>query len=1393
MKRLLAVLLLAVPAAAGPLDPADVPEPLKGWVKWAMRGHEEELCPLSSGTGERHCSWPGALRLELDEKGGRFTQQWRVYAETWMPLPGDVQRWPQDVTVDGLPAVVTNPANVPAVRLKPGTHAVAGSFRWDSMPEVLTVPQETGLVSVSLNGTHQAFPARDENGRLWLQKSRAADKEASHLEVSVHRHLRDDVPLTLETQVQLRVSGRAREESLGPALPKGFTPMSLVSPLPARVDPDGRLRVQARAGTWDLTLVARHDGPAAELTLGEPKGAWDSDEAWAFEAREDLRSVTVEGAPSLDPNQTEMPGGWRRFPAYLMKPGSTLRLVERRRGDSAPDPDRLTLERTFWLDFNGRGLTVQDRLSGTLTRAWRLTMGPGTNLGRVSVFGQDQFVTRLSTKGPAGVEVRAGSLNAEADSRVKLRFLSLPAVGWSHDFEHVGATLHIPPGWRLLHASGVDRATPSWVTSWTLLDLFLVVILALAVGRLWDPRWGAAALAAAALTWHEPGALRWCWLAVLAAEALVRGLPAGNLSKAARTARMAGWAAVVLWSIPFLISQVRVGLFPQLEQLGGGRSLARSMMEAAVMPMQLGEMASGAAGTVGAAADEMEADSGEVEADEPIGKSFDEFAPAAPQAAAPRYRGMGGRKAKAMRGSSLSYMSKAAQSNYPQRVKNQLVLDPRQTVTTGPGLPNWNWKTARLEWRGPVRADQRLRLWVIGPRLGFFLMVARVALTIVLALLLMGLPVEDWLKTLRAPAGWTRAAGWLFPALLVALLGTRAAAGDVIPTPEVLNELRTRLTAPPDCDPQCAESPRLRLEATPSTLRGRFEVHAAAPSAVPLPGGAKAWTPTTVLVDGTPAAGLRRAPDGSLWVPLSAGAHQIQFEGPLPDAEAVQLPLPLKPRRVEATADGWTVHGLREDGRSDDNIQLARRRGAGAPGAALQAGALPPFVLLERTLHLGLSWQVETRVVRLTPTGTPVTLEVPLLPGESVTSDAHVKAGKVQLSMGPQSAEAGWTSVLAESDAVTLTAPNSASWTEAWTLDAGPMWHVEAAGLAPLRSPDGGERQRTWRPWAGEQVTLTVTRPEGVAGKTLTIDAAELAVSPGLRATDSTLTARWRSSRGGQQTLELPEGAELQSARVDGQPLLVRPEGRNLTVPVRPGSQQVQVTWREPRGVRAFFRVAPAGLGASAVNASVSLALPPDRWVLFLGGPRLGPAVLFWSLLAVFLLVSAGLGRVGLTPLGWKQWFLLSVGLSQIPVPAAAVVALWLVLLGWRGKNPREQAREFDLLQVVLGGLTVLALSCLFASIKRGLLGLPDMQVGGNGSSAYQLRWFADRIGWTMPRPWVVSLPLGVYRLAMLAWALWLAHALLDWLKWGWQCWSAGGVWKPLRAPLPDVPPPPAR
>ena len=94
---------------------------------------------------------------------------------------------------------------------------------------------------------------------------------------------------------------------------------------------------------------------------------------------------------------------------------------------------------------------------------------------------------------------------------------------------------------------------------------------------------------------------------------------------------------------------------------------------------------------------------------------------------------------------------------------------------------------------------------------------------------------------------------------------------------------------------------------------------------------------------------------------------------------------------------------------------------------------------------------------------------------------------------------------------------------------------------------------------------------------------------------------------------------------------------------------------------------------------------------------------------------------------------------------------------------------------------TFAALSGMYQAIEKGLLGIPDMQIAGNGSNNFHLYWFQDKIASLMPQPMVFSIPLFVYHLIMLAWAIWLAFSLIKWLKWGWECWSQGKIWiKPV-------------
>jgi len=294
-----------------------------------------------------------------------------------------------------------------------------------------------------------------------------------------------------------------------------------------------------------------------------------------------------------------------------------------------------------------------------------------------------------------------------------------------------------------------------------------------------------------------------------------------------------------------------------------------------------------------------------------------------------------------------------------------------------------------------------------------------------------------------------------------------------------------------------------------------------------------------------------------------------------------------------------------------------------------------------------------------------------------------------------------------------------------------------------------------------------------------TIDSAQLTLIPGERFDKADLSLQLRTSRGGQHDILLPETAVLQLVKINDKSQPIRQEGRKVVIPLQPGNQKIHLEWHQP-GASPFRVKAPLiHIGEQAVNAKVTIQMPRNRWILWASGPVLGPAVLFWSYLFVVIIIAFGLGKISLTPLKTHQWLLLSLGLTQVHPLAALMIVGWFLALGFRKQNiPPDQWFKFNCTQLVLTGWTLAAMIGFYVAIEAGLLGIPQMQISGNGSSDYHLYWIQDRIKGVMPQPVVFSLPLLVYRCLMLIWALWLAMSLLQWLKWGWSCFSEGKIWR---------------
>lgn len=1376
-------------SSAGPLPRGEVPGTLKEWLPWALQGQEALLCPPAyNAESDKACVWPSALSLSAEPGGARFRFEVQLFGpQAMVALPGEPGRWPTEVRADGQPLPVAEQDGRPMALLAPGRHVIEGRFDWKELPPDLRLPLGVGSLNLAIGGASvQRMP--DAEGRVWLRQAPEAEQSTDAYSVHTTRRIDDGVPLRVSTHIDIAVSGKAREIVLPVALLPGLVPEALESALPARLQEGGALVVQARPGRWTVSLRARLMSPVQALTL--PRQATEA-EVWSFEARNDVRLVSVEGAPSVDPRQVAMPEDWRSLPAYRLAPGGTLKLVQSRRGNPEPPPDRLTLARELWLDFDGGGYTAHDEIKGTLSRSSRLEMAAPAVLGRASVDGEDQPVTRLKEGGAQGIEVRGGTAQLGADSRIEGGERTLPATGWQVDINQASTRLNLPPGWRLLHAVGVDSAEGAWLSRWTLWDFFFVLLSALAAGKLFGVATGALLGLALVLSWHMPGAPQSLWLALLGLHALGRVLPAGRLLPWVRWSERGAALLIALVLLPYAVDQVRLSIYPSLErpwQTMGDADPAR---------------------TRAAAAQEAAEQADEVMAEAP--------APA-PADTGSEYGSVSGMTRKVAQAGT-------SKPSVPPPVVRREDVDPSARVQTGPGLPRWQWNTHRLVWQGPVQAAQELRLVLLPP-------VGTVALRL-LSLGLMawalwrivgrgGLPGAGWPSGLgtgrgappvpvtdpKSPTGSAvvspsvASAAWALVMLAALSSGmvcapvhaaspahaksaapapapaAEAVAEPSTPSSDILDELRQRVTAAPDCMPRCADIARLLVVAQGSRIQLRLDVHALADVAVPLPGQGSNWRPSQITLDGRPAT-ARRDQAGALWVAVPRGVNQIVLEGDAGQAASVDISLPLPVREVRAQTEGWTLSGLDARGQSSGALSLSRAQAASAaPDGGTQRDALPPFVRVQRTVHLGLRWTVETRIERLAPSLAPVRVRVRLAPGESVNDEAvQVQDGVAMVLLGAGES-AGFSSTLAVGPRITLDSTREPHQIEVWTLDASTQWHTRLSGIAPVVHQAAGRWMPTWQPWPGEQVVIDVNRPAGVSGQTFTVDQAHTNVTPGARATDVSAQVNLRSSQGGNHRIELPEGAELLGLWMDGQQLPVQVARGAVMVPVTPGAHELRVDWREPRGMGPRFVSSSLKLGAAGVNDTVSINVPKDRVVLAVGGPAVGPAVLFWGVLLVIVAVAIALGRWHFSPLGAVAWVLLGLGIAQMSVAGVVLVAGWFLVLEARGRwGARLGPRGFKAMQVLLALWGLMAAGTLLETVRVGLLGYPDLMVLGNGSDASHLHWYADRFAQSTASAWVVSMPVLLYRVAMLLWALWLAASMLRWIRWGWERFSAGGYW----------------
>jgi hypothetical protein len=1296
--------------------------------------------------------------MDLGASGMRFSYEVEVFRDqALVVLPGSNDSWPMNVSVNGARADVLDSNGVPQALLDKGKYVLKGEFQWMDRPSHLTVPETIALVEISEAGRSSTPDRRAGQVVLARGTNGGQLKQRNTLAIEVFRKLADGVPMGLETQVVLTVSGEPREVQIGRLAWPATESMAVRSPLPARIEENGNLRVQLTPGRHIISVTSRFLDSPDQFATHRVSDNWPEFEYLSFAGDSGLRQVKLSGAPSIDTSQVPMPGGWKELPTYRLDGDSKLRLVTEYRGDQSPAANEMKVNRNLWLDFEGGALTGLESVTGSMRSGWRLNAQADTKVGSAKVSGRPVLVTAY--QGAEGVEIRSPEIALEAVTRISSP-TEFSTSGWGSKVDRFSARLHTPPGWRVLHASGVDGIEGTWISNWDLWDIFLLLIVVAATRKLLGFKVAIIAVLALVAGYHERGMPIGAYAVLLLLLPLVT-IASGRIKRMASIAAVVVCAGLALALVQYSIDNFRLAIYPSLERSSVGRYAERSY-----------------AVSRGGVSDQL--------AEEVLLRSEE---PMAAAASAPAV------KAKAPPSADFLRPYKQAADPATQIKQDAYHLGENDRVQTGPGAPTWLWKSITLRSSSPVPEGGKISVSYSPPWLTRLWRI----LSVLLALAYGGLLIMSVLRQIMGAPG--RSADTATPpsgsAAAILLVGLALAGSpqdgfaQQYPPKHLLDELERRLIQPPECAPRCVSLDRGVIETSKERMSIGFSANAAADVMLLLPTSQEGWNVSEIQVDGSSDIATRRQGE-SLAVLLTKGHHLVNVSGALEgDVASISLPSPI--HNIKATGDHWQLSGL-VDGRVPSGTLSLRATSQvrQEESNTLIAAPIKPFFEVSREFYIGTQWRMVTKVSRLAPRTGPISVEVPLLNFERpLSATVNFKDGRALLQFADKQREIYWTSTMEPESSIQLVAASGDRYVETWRLLPSALWRVNYEGVPPVKEPSGvGSLQPYWKPWPGEQLDIRFDRPAGVEGSTYTVEEAQLAYQAGSSIRQSTLTLKILAGIGQDYVVGLPADARVVSVSRNGVDLNL-PESNQVSITLQPGEQTVVIGF-ERDGASGWLSETPkVDLPGGASNITLTYSLPEDRWPLYLTGPDIGPAMLYWG---VFCVIVLGAGLLSFLarrlradlPIGLVGWLLLGIGLSTVQSYGVLAVAVFFFALAFRARlNPAAMSRmAFNLIQVALAIWTLITLVALVSAIPLGLLSSPNMIVTGNNSWSHLYNFFQDRAAQdAFPSATVVSVNLGVYRVVMLAWSLWLANRLIGWSSWGWRTYSKHGVWvsKPSR------------
>lgn len=1384
--RALKVLVFIVAGYALPPQadaaPEGVPAVLAPWADWISFLHPEWRCAMG-GEDAPICVFPALLTYRLEEDTGSFTAEVDLLDRGSIVLPSGTNVNPSDITITDdkggpvAPTIESSNGELRAI-LPAGHYVITGTLRWNEPhPKDLPAPAGFGIISVLDAKSGAPLPFTRNDGSIRLEE-REHESSADSVTLSVMRRLRDGSPLTIDTLIRIRVSGRARPLNLGAVVPEGDVPVSISARMPHHLSPDGRLALQLTPGEFDVRITSVHGQPVTSIALPKPTSeSWPRDEIWSWVPNAVFRSVELQGADSVHAELTQLPDDWKGGAVFSVRSGGKVQLRELRRGEQSSAPNEISLNRDMWVDFDGTGLTVVDRFNGTMNNGFRLDTQPSMVLGRASVDFEPQLITDNPKTGARGVELRNQQVQVEAVSRIQ-GLATIPAIGWNIPVRTLSASLNLPPSWKLLHVQGGHESTRSWLGSWTLLDVFIDVLIVVAAFKLFGGLIAALLALSLALNHgeHLEPKIFFIHLVLLA---MWRAFLQDDRTATARLCRLLIAVTYVVWALQGLAFgklQLTQLLFPQLPAGTRFRTLLQSLLLCLesnlfswpLLLLCVGLIYLGVRSII-----------------RPQGiwrrifkvmlfgflflvcfsvfvGTFAWYAFEGGSVSSASFSGAYAPPAPAARGKGVQQKQEAY---YDLVYQSEPAPKKSKALQSGPAVPAWNWHRYYISFDGPVAENVQLRLYLLPPGINRVLSGVRLVVILLLIILMgRGFGYGEMLRRIRTRVPRSALAGF---ALLSVLSGGDARAD--FPPQSMLEQLEARMARDRCTAERCAviESLEITLEDQRFTMKLRASSNGVA--VVPLPGPLDVLQPSEITLNGSPRPAVRRSSGNFLEARTQPGTNLFEITGELPRRPAFSLQFRDRPLVTKVSTTRWFVEGLLPSGAVPDALRFTDRAAAASGNDALSGKqvVLPTWFAVDRSILVGEQTSVRTVVTRMGSQNAPARVRIPLFEGERILSGSvTVEQDHAYVTIPQGVGETGFSSVIPSRAQFMLTLKEAPMVSERWKLQCESYVACRTEGIRPTQSVTDGRNQLLWDPFPGEQVTIFTNALAASKGEYVTVDSVNHSIERGASVLTGRINVQLRATAQGAFGVTLEPGSVLKRVTLDNEAGSGSSSGDTATVLLNPGPHSVEVEYDRPANPAAKQSVPAVELTAPAHNVTITVQPARDRWLIWTDRGYFGPSVLFWSKLVFLAIAMVMLAQVGLLPFGNVNAVIFAFGMSLLPIVLLCVPVAWLIILVvLPGIRPRLVKLPRFIYLLALLSLTFVSLTILYAAVYSGLVEAPPILVAGNNSSSWMLRWFMDHAGTKLPTPWTLSAPLWTWRLLTLAWSTWLVLMLVGWVK----------------------------